>query len=101
MVLHGFFRDASGIITSPIDPPGATATLLLGINDSGLMVGRYTNANGVHGMIFKAPHSFVTYNYPGATETSFNGINRSNMITGRYTDAAGLRHGFLAQVNTH
>ena len=101
MVLHGFFRDASGIITSPIDPPGATATLLLGINDSGLMVGRYTNANGVHGMIFKAPHSFVTYDYPGATETSFNGINRSNMITGRYTDAAGLRHGFLAQVNTH
>ena len=101
MVLHGFFRDANGTITSPIDPPGATATLLLGINDGGIMVGRYTDANGIHGMIFKAPHSFVTYNYPGATETSFNGINRSNMIAGRYTDAAGLRHGFLAQVSTH
>jgi hypothetical protein len=101
IVTHGFFRDSDGTITSPIDPPGATATLLLGINDSGIMVGRYTSASGVHGMIFKAPHSFVTYDYAGATETSFNGINRSNMITGRYTDAAGLRHGFLAQVSTH
>jgi hypothetical protein len=101
MVLHGFFRDVNGAITSPIDPPNATSTLLLGINDNGIMVGRYTDARGVHGLIFKAPHSFVTYNYPGATETSFNGINRGNMITGRYTDSGGLRHGFIAQVTTH
>src|SRR6516225_2166292 len=36
MVLHGFFRDANGTITYPIDPPGATTTLLLGINDRGI-----------------------------------------------------------------
>jgi hypothetical protein len=53
------------------------------------MVSRYADANGVHGMIFKAPHTFVTYDYAGVTETSFNGINRRNIITGRYTDAAG------------
>jgi hypothetical protein len=45
--------------------------------------------------------SFVTYDSSGATETSFNGINRHNMITGRYTDSNGIRHGFLAQANTH
>jgi hypothetical protein len=101
LVLHGFFRASNGTITYPIDPRGATSTLLLGINDSGIMVGRYTDANGVHGMIFKSPHSFVSYDYPGATETSFNGINRRNMITGRYTDGSGLRHGFLAQVSNH
>jgi hypothetical protein len=101
MVIHGFFRDANGNITAPIDPPGATSTLLLGINDSGIMVGRTVDANGVHGLIFKAPHNFVTYDYPGAAETSFNGINRRNMITGRYTDAAGLRHGFIAQESNH
>jgi hypothetical protein len=101
MVLHGFFRDSNGTITYPIDPHGATYSVLLGINDSGIMVGRYADANGVHGMIFKAPHSFVTYDYAGAIETSFNGINRHNMITGRYTDSNGIRHGFVAKVSTH
>jgi hypothetical protein len=99
LVDHGFFRDTDGTFTYPVEPTGATSSLLLGINDRGLMVGRYADANGVHAMIFKAPHTFVTYDYPGATETSFNGINRHNMITGRYTDSAGIRHGFLAQVS--
>ena len=100
-VPHGFFRDANGTLTYPIQPVGASYSLLIGINDSGLMVGRYSDANGVHAMIFKAPRKFISYDYPGAIETSFNGINRRNMITGRYTDSAGLRHGFLAQVSTN
>jgi hypothetical protein len=99
LVYHGFFRDTNGTFTYPVEPTGATSSFLLGINDSGIMVGRYADASGIHAMIFKAPHSFVTYDYPGATETSFNGINRRNMITGRYTDSAGIRHGFLAQVS--
>jgi hypothetical protein len=101
MVNHGFFRDTNGTFTYPIEPNGATYSLLLGINDSGIMVGRYADANGVHAMIVKGLNRFVSYDYPGATETSFNGINRHNMISGRYTDAGGLRHGFLAQVSTH
>jgi hypothetical protein len=98
-VSHGFFRDTNGTFSFPIEPAGATYSFLLGLNDSGMRVGRYADANGVHAMIFKPPHTFVTYDYPGATETSFNGINRHNMITGRYTDSNGLRHAFLAQVN--
>jgi hypothetical protein len=101
LVYHGFFRDTNGTFTYPIEPTGATYSFLLGINDSGIMAGRYADANGVHAMIFKAPHGFVTYDYPGAIETSFNGINRHNMITGRYTDSSGIRHGFLAQLSTH
>jgi hypothetical protein len=99
LVYHGFFRDTNGTFTYPVEPTGATYSFLLGINDSGLMVGRYADANGVHAMLVKGLNRFVTYDYPGATETSFNGINRHNMITGRYTDSAGIRHGFLAQVS--
>jgi len=82
----------------PVEATGAMSSSLLGINDKGLMVRRYTDANGVHGMVFKSPHRFVTYDHPGAIEASFDGINHSNMITGRYTGGAGFRQGFLAQV---
>ena len=42
-VTHGFFRDASGALTFPIDFPEASATFPFGINDKGIIVGRYTD----------------------------------------------------------
>jgi len=100
LLQHGFFRASGGSLGFPIDFPGATITSLNGINDRGLMVGRYNFADAIdHGFLLKSPNTFISFDYPGATGTSFNGINKNGLISGRYTDAGGLRHGFVAQVS--
>ena len=97
---HGYYRDPNGTIHAPIDPQGSTGTIVFGNNDKNLIVGRYADAGGVtHGFLFKAPRTFLLYDFPGATFTSLNGINNGNMITGRYTDpSTGIDHGIIAQV---
>jgi hypothetical protein len=97
--LHGYFRDASGALHFPIDPPGSTATVLFGLNDRNWVVGRYAEGPSVtHGLFFVPPNNFFTFDYPGSTFTSLNGINAQGFICGRYNDASGIAHGFLARV---
>ncbi|HET8923588.1 MAG TPA: hypothetical protein VFN26_11400 [Candidatus Acidoferrum sp.] len=53
-VFHGFVRAASGTITAPIDPPGASmlGTGVFSINDLGVIAGFYSDANLVfHGFL--------------------------------------------------
>jgi len=98
-VLHGYYRDASGVLHFPIDPSGSTATVLFGLNDRNWVVGRYGDSSGAtHGLFFVPPNSFFTFDYPGSTFTSLNGINDQGVICGRYVDASGIAHGFLARV---
>lgn len=100
LVFHGFFRDSNGALTFPIDFPGATLTVAIGVNDRGWIVGRYDFADNIdHGFFLKMPNTFISFDYPGASGTSLNGINKNGLISGRYTDAGGLRHGFVAQVS--
>jgi uncharacterized membrane protein len=47
--VHGFVL--SGGIYTAIDFPGANASLAFGINDSGLVVGPYADASGIHGYL--------------------------------------------------
>lgn len=96
---HGFFRDADGNLTFPIDPPGSTLTTLFGINDSERMVGRFVDGSGItHAFLFQMPNKFFVYDFPGATFTSFNGINSAGIICGRYEDSSGIGHGIVARV---
>ena len=98
-VRHGYFRDAFGTLTFPIDFPGAIGTLPFGINDQGVIVGRYADSAGAeHGFVLKLPNSFVSFDYPGATFTSLNGINNRGIVCGRYDDGSGLFHGFIGRV---
>jgi hypothetical protein len=98
--IHGLYRDSDGTIHSPIDPPGGSQTLLLGNNNSNVIVGRYVeNATGFsYGIVFFPPRTHLIYGYPGSTYTSLNGINNRNMIVGRYIDDSGLEHGILARL---
>jgi len=97
--LHGYYRDASGVLHFPVDPSGSTATVLFGLNDRNWVVGRYGDSSGAtHGLFFLAPNNFFTFDYPGSTFTSLNGINDHGVICGRYVDASGIAHGFLARV---
>jgi uncharacterized membrane protein len=96
---HGFYRDHSGALHFPIDPPGSAATILFGVDNKNDVVGRYADASGTtHGLFFVTPDSFFTFDYPGSTFTSLNGINQQGFIVGRFTDAAGIAHGFIARV---
>jgi hypothetical protein len=98
-ILHGQYRDASGALHFPIDPPGSVATVLFGVDNKNDVVGRYADAAGVtHGLFFVPPDSFFTFDYPGSAFTSLNGINQRGDIVGRYVDAAGIAHGFIARV---
>jgi uncharacterized membrane protein len=96
---HGFYRDHSGALHFPIDPPGSAATILFGVDNKNDVVGRYADAAGAtHGLFFVPPDSFFTFDYPGSTFTSLNGINQQGFIIGRYVDAGGIAHGFIARV---
>jgi hypothetical protein len=98
-ILHGYYRDANGTLTFPIDPPGSTTTVLFGVNDRNWVVGRYADSSVVtHGLFFVPPNNFFTFDYPGSTFTSLNGINAQGFICGRYLDASLIAHGFIARV---
>jgi hypothetical protein len=98
-VLHGQYRDHSGALHFPVDPPGSVGTVLFGVDNKNSVVGRYADAAGAtHGLFFVPPDSFFTFDYPGSAFTSLNGINQRGDIVGRYVDAAGIAHGFIARV---
>jgi hypothetical protein len=96
--LHGFFRNAAGDLTYPIDPPGSTLTSLRGINTHGLVVGNYNGSDSrSHGLAFKSTATFLTFNYPAADLTTLGGVNERGLICGDYVDSSGIRHGFIAK----
>jgi len=78
-----------------IEFPNAIATVAVGINDRGQIVGVYLDqADNVHGFFFDRGR-YTQLDYPGAIETDLNGINSSGQISGYYLDTAGLPHGFV------
>jgi hypothetical protein len=98
----GFFRDADGTLTYPIEYPVAKYTTLTGINDAGLMVGSYTDVGLVtHGLVVKNFTELTSYEHPDATNnlTYFGGINNNNLINGYYqVDPFGSgNHAFIAR----
>jgi hypothetical protein len=84
-------------------PTGNNATppvdQLLGVNDSNVAVGFYTDSQGSsHGYTYSIGHNrFTTVTVPGAPGLSLTaaGINNDGDVTGFYTNAAGVTNGFL------
>jgi hypothetical protein len=97
--LHGFFRNATGDLNYPVDFPGSILTSLRGINDRGLVVGGYEDADSVmHGFVLKPPATFLSFSYPGATFTTLGGVNNRGFVCGDYDDLNGFRHGFIGRI---
>jgi len=92
----GQFHTADFPTGTPASPP---VDQLLGVNDSDIAVGFWTDANGTnHGYEFninKGKYSSVTD--PGAPSASLTAaaINNNGDIAGFYTNAAGTTDGFL------
>lgn len=97
------FTDVGGTFTNVNNPNTAITppvfNQLLGVNDSNIAVGFYTDAGGVtHGYTYNiASKTFsADINDPNAVgNTTAAAINNAGEIAGFYTDAGGAFHGFL------
>jgi hypothetical protein len=96
---HAFLRDGASCIN--IDVPGASRTLVFGINDGDQMVGAFTGgALGVDGLI-RTGTAMGKVNFPLAQDTTARKLNNLGQIVGHYSPVAATfeSHGFLLTPN--
>jgi probable HAF family extracellular repeat protein len=91
---HGFV-DTAGVFAQ-IDYPGAPATALDAINDSGAMVGSYLGTDQYHAFLLQGG-TYTTIDPPGAKAAGANGINNLGQVVGTYLDSSLHQHGFIYQ----
>jgi uncharacterized protein (TIGR03437 family) len=88
---------------STFDAPGATATIVAGMNNAGQIVGFYTDAKGTHNFLRSADGStFTTIALTGAEPgtTTIGAINNVGQIAGTYTEAStGLGRCYLGSAD--
>jgi len=71
-------------------PSGAVSTFGSAINDSGAVVGYYTDSSGLyHGFLLKGT-TYTTLDVPTAADTFATGINKSGKICFYWLDASGV-----------
>jgi hypothetical protein len=68
--------------------PGASSTIVQGVNNSGEAVGFYTLAGVTSGFIYDAG-TYTSFMYRGADSTDLFGVSNSGEIVGDYTCASG------------
>jgi hypothetical protein len=99
-VLNGFsngFVYQGGVFSDIIVPTATAGTIAYGINDSGDVVGQFSDSAGTHGFLFNG--SYETLNAPGATVTIAVGINNSGLITLQSVNSGGVSSWVL--IGTH
>ena len=97
---HGFFL--SGGTFTEYDIPGATNTLVLGINDPADFAGAFslTGPTGTHQGFITVGGTITSFSVPGALSTFANEINNSNqLVVGYYIDSSGIPHGYFRDTN--
>jgi hypothetical protein len=93
-VIHGFIDNGGSFTT--VDPPGATETQLLGLNDKGVADGFAVIGGMQHGILFDSlTDTFTILDPPGSTSTTLNGLNDAGDLVGFFVDAAGNTDGTL------
>jgi probable HAF family extracellular repeat protein len=93
------FLYQNGTFTTIDDPNGAEGTQAYGINNTGEIVGQYTDSSGKsHGFI-DVNGTFTTIDDPLGTNTTLTGINDAGQVVGFYEDSGGAYHGFVASLN--
>jgi uncharacterized membrane protein len=77
-----------------LDPPGSHYSFAFGLNNTGLVVGSFVDANNVYeGFIYNGS----TYKEisQSASLTQANGVNDNNIVVGDYIGMDELSHGFF------
>ncbi len=103
-VTHGFV-DEGGTFKSFDDPNGnGTNTSFFGLNNNGLVVGSFVDANGTNGLVYNLlTNTWQTVNDPNQSftpaftfnGTTINGINDAGDLVGFYSDGTHV-NGMLA-----
>jgi hypothetical protein len=106
---EGFYLDHAQKSAVEFEVPGSTNTMFLGLNNNGLVVGTYVDANGLsHGLLYNTvTGAYQTVDDPLAspnpafdiTGTTINGINDAGKLVGFYSDGTNV-NGFLATPNS-
>src|ERR1041385_1959145 len=91
--LYSFVSANAQYVFFTFDPPGSVTTTVQGINNSGQLVGNFSDAAGSHAFL-RIGAAYTTFAVPGASQTFAAGINNVGQITGQYTDATGA-HGYI------
>jgi hypothetical protein len=86
-------RSGKGKITS-FDPVGSTGTTVVGINNSGVITGFYSDGSATHGFVRDVDGNITAFDAPKSVDTEPNAINDTGAITGYFADKNGA-HGFL------
>ena len=74
--------------------PGSIFTYAYGMNDTGSIVGYYSDAaHRIHGFK-KDATGYTSLDFPGASITAISDINNGGTMVGFYYDANGFPHGF-------
>jgi probable HAF family extracellular repeat protein len=84
---------------TPIEPPGASQTQALGINNAGTVVGYFDSASGRQGFLYKNG-VYTTIQVPIGTETIAHGINDAEDIVGSFRSSSGNRRSFRLSGST-
>jgi uncharacterized membrane protein len=78
--------DSGGVITTFV-VPGAILTEPRGVNDAGLIVGRFSDSHGhLHGFLRDTGGAISEVDVPGALETDAYGISDAGAIVGAFND---------------
>jgi hypothetical protein len=89
---HGFFFTANAY--TEYDVPGATNTVITGINDAGDFAGEFTTPTSSFVAYSNIGGTVAAISIPGAMTSTCFAINSADEIVGDYTDASSLIHGF-------
>jgi len=95
LACFGLTNKAQSSTFTAIDYPGAVATLAVGINANGQIVGRYVDTDGSFRGYLLSAGIFTPIDVPGASATRPVGINLSGDIVGLYVSQGQQEHGFL------
>jgi probable HAF family extracellular repeat protein len=81
--IEGFIWEGNGQCQTIADPNGPAATDVWGVNDSGTLVGFYTDSTTLNYQAFKWINGvFTNFGCPGWTNTRAYGINDAGIIVG-------------------
>jgi uncharacterized membrane protein len=97
MGAEAFARGADGTFTQPFMPPHANGSQAFGINNEGVICGKYFATEHSHGFFLSAG-SYTTYDAPGARQTAiFNSNDTGDFVGGYTTRRTGGFRPFLNQ----
>jgi hypothetical protein len=81
-----------------VDKVNYIGTIVNAINNAGVVVGSYSDKNGVNHGFSKSGDRYRTIDVPGADSTVIQGINNEGDVSGVY-HTAGVGHGFVLSRN--